>query len=195
MINHLCDECAEHFEKLQNLLKAAEVSYQINPYIVRGLDYYTKTVFEIISNEIGAQGTVCGGGRYDGLIKQLGGPELPGIGFGMGMERLLMVMDGAGVEIPEPDGPKAFIATMGDAAREAGFKLLNTLRKSGVSADMDHAARSLKAQFKYADKLRAQNVIVIGDSELEKGMVQLRDMKNSTQREVAIDKILGELLK
>ena len=195
IIDNLCDECSDHFTKLQEFLKAAGIEYRINPYIVRGLDYYTKTVFEIISNEIGAQGTVCGGGRYDGLIKQLGGPELPGIGFGMGIERLLMVMDGAGVEIPVPEGPKAFIATMGDAAREAGFKLMNQLRKAGVSADMDHAARSLKAQFKYADKLMAQNVIVIGESELESGIVQLRDMKNSTQSEIAIDKILGELTK
>ena len=195
IIDNLCDECSDHFTKLQEFLKAAGIEYRINPYIVRGLDYYTKTVFEIISNEIGAQGTVCGGGRYDGLIKQLGGHELPGIGFGMGIERLLMVMDGAGVEIPVPEGPKAFIATMGDAAREAGFKLMNQLRKAGVSADMDHAARSLKAQFKYADKLMAQNVIVIGESELESGIVQLRDMKNSTQSEIAIDKILGELTK
>ena len=195
IIDNLCDECTDHFSRLQGFLTAAGISYKINPYIVRGLDYYTKTVFEIISNEIGAQGTVCGGGRYDGLIKQIGGPEMPGIGFGMGIERLLMVMDGAGVVIPEPNPTHAFIATMGDKAREAGFRIMMALRKEGVSADMDHAARSLKAQFKYADKLMAENVIVIGDSELEQGIVQVRDMKNSTQREVAIDDIVREMTK
>ena len=191
----LCEECEEHFSGLQELLTAAGVKFKINPYIVRGLDYYTKTVFEIISNEIGAQGTVCGGGRYDGLIHEVGGPELPGVGFVMGIERLLMVMESTGAAFPAPPSPDVFIAAMGSEARIAGFKLMQSLRAEGISCDMDHAARSLKAQFKYADKLGAKKVIVIGEDELKSGKAQLRDMANSTQSEILLDDIVRELKK
>ena len=192
---NLCEECKDHFSELQALLGTAGVEFKINPFIVRGLDYYTKTVFEIISNEIGAQGTVCGGGRYDGLIKQVGGPEMPGVGFGMGIERLLMVMEGSGAGFPDAPTTDVFIATMGAEARSAGFKLMQELRAAGISADIDHAARSLKAQFKYADKLGAKKVLVLGGDELLSGKAQLRDMENSTQSEILLEDTVRELKK
>ena len=157
---------------------------------MRGLDYYTKTVFEIISNEIGAQGTVCGGGRYDGLIHEVGGPEMPGVGFGMGLERLIMVMESSGCAFPDPPAPEAFIATMGEDARRAGFRLMAELRAVGVACDMDHAARSFKAQFKYADKLGAKKVIVIGSDELAAKKAQIKDMKEPTQSEAPFEDIV-----
>lgn len=193
MVDCLCDDCADHFASLQTLLTAAGVSFAINPFIVRGLDYYTKTVFEIISNQIGAQGTVCGGGRYDGLIKQLGGPPMPGVGFGMGIERLLMVMEQVGAEIPQPAGLSVFLCAMGDAARVHTFELMQELRAAGVSADMDHSARSLKAQLRYADKLGAQRVVMLGEQELSSGVVPVRDMQTGGQRNVNLGELIKEL--
>ena len=191
MVEYLCPDCAEHFTALQNYLGEQGIAFAINPKIVRGLDYYTKTVFEIISSEIGAQGTVCGGGRYDGLVNQLGGPEMPGIGFGMGIERLLMVMESAGVKIPEPQGVQIFLCTMGQNARTEAFKLIGKLRKAGISADMDHAARSMKAQFKYADKIGAQYTLSIGENELEAQKANLRNMQDGSQTEVSLEDISG----
>ena len=197
MIDCLCDECEEHFENLKGYLEELGIQYNINPFIVRGLDYYTKTVFEIISNAIGSQGTVCGGGRYDGLIKQVGGPEMPGVGFGMGMERLLMVMENAGIEIPQPSACDVFIATMGDRVRKKGFAIVKELRDKGIAADMDHCARSLKAQFKYADKIKAGKVIILGEEELDSGVCQIKNMRASSdeekQREIKISDIVKEL--
>ncbi len=193
--DNLCEECEEHMQTLKNYFDRLGIDYSVNPYIVRGLDYYTKTVFEIISDEIGAQGTVCGGGRYDGLIKQLGGPVMPGVGFGLGVERLLMVMDSAGAQIPAKEAPKLFICTMGDAARYRAFEIISGLRAQGISCDMDHAKRSMKAQFKYADKLGAQYVLTIGDSELESDSAKLRNMNNSEEKNVQlnVDDIKGEM--
>ncbi len=193
IVDYLCPECEEHFKALQKYLDCMNIQYKINPKIVRGLDYYTKTVFEIISSQIGAQGTVCGGGRYDGLVSQLGGPQMPGIGFGMGMERLLMVMQNAGVVIPKPQPLYVFLCTMGKAAREKAISIIAQLRQVGVSADMDHAARSMKAQFKYADKLGVQYTLSIGDNELERGMVSLRNMQNGCQTEISLENIVEEL--
>jgi histidyl-tRNA synthetase len=189
MVEYLCPECEAHFQALQSYLQQLGIDFAINPKIVRGLDYYTKTVFEIISSEIGAQGTVCGGGRYDGLVGQLGGPEMPGIGFGMGIERLLMVMESAGVVIPEPRPLQVFLCTMGQAAREKAFQLIGQLRRAGISADMDHAARSMKAQFKYADKLGAKYTLSIGDNELETGKANLKNMEDGCQVEVSLDEV------
>lgn len=193
IINHLCDDCAEHFELLKKYLTALGLAYKVNPYIVRGLDYYTKTVFEIISDTIGAQGTVCGGGRYDGLIKQIGGPDMCGVGFGMGIERLLMAAENAGTVIPEEPALDVFICTIGDAARSYAIALCNKLRGAGVSADMDHCARSMKAQFKYADKIGAARVLSIGESELETGTAKLRDMFNGQEISVDLENIIETL--
>ncbi len=190
MLDMLCDECQAHFQKLQAYLGAEGLSFTVDPRIVRGLDYYTKTVFEVITETPTGELTVCGGGRYDGLIEELEGPSTPGIGFGMGMERIIMVQDmrGAG---PQPDDfCEAFVVTMGDAARLSGVSLVRELRLSGVRADMDHAARSMKAQFKYADKIGAKKVIILAGDELEKGIVKLRDMEKSTEEEIARSEIV-----
>lgn len=184
IVDHLCGECRDHFESLKSYLETLDIEYEVDPYIVRGLDYYTKTVFEIISDSIGAQGTVCGGGRYDKLVGQIGGADLPGIGFGLGMERLLLVLENEGIKIPEPPLYDVFFCTMGDDARKKAFSIVAELRDNGFRADLDHCGRSMKAQFKYADKCGAPYVAVIGDDELEKGVAKLRDMKNSTEEEV-----------
>ena len=153
ILEYLCPECAAHFEALKTYLSLAGIAYEIDPRIVRGLDYYTRTVFEFVSDDIGAQGTVCGGGRYDGLIAELGGAPAPAVGFAAGIERLLLVMEATGVEIPRPEGPTAYLAGLDDACREKAFGLCVKLRAAGIAAETDHMKRSVKAQFKYADKL------------------------------------------
>ena len=186
----LCEECAEHFEELKSYLSLAGVEYQINPRIVRGLDYYTRTVFEFVSTEIGAQGTVCGGGRYDGLISQLGGAPTPAIGFAAGIERLLMVMENSGVKIPDTSAPEVYLAGMDEQGRKTAFGICAALRAAGVCAETDHMARSVKAQFKYADKINAKFVAVIGSNELETGIINLKDMSGGEQKQVALDKLV-----
>ena len=193
MIDYLCDECREHFVGVQTYLNAADIPFTINPLIVRGLDYYTKTVFEFISDDIGAQGTVCGGGRYDRLMETLGGPAVPGMGFGMGIERLLLVMEALGAEIPERRPCDVFIVTIGDKAGEKGFSLLSELRENGISADMDHTGRSVKAQFKYADKLGAGYVLTLGDEELNEGKARIKDMETGAEHGVMMETITDYL--
>ncbi len=195
MLDSLCPECAEHFEKLKKYLTALGLKYTVDPRIVRGLDYYTKTVFEIITETPNGNLTVCGGGRYDGLVQELGGPELPGIGFGMGIERMIMVQDLRSVAPVAPPVCDVFVVTMGEDARIEGMKLVDELRSSGVRADLDHAARSMKAQFKFANKLGAKKVVVIAGDELEKGVVKLRDMESSTEEELARSEIVSKLTK
>ena len=190
MLEELCDDCAGHFADLKGYLDAMGIQYTVNPRIVRGLDYYTKTVFEIISTHAGSQGTVCGGGRYDRLVEEIGGPKMAGVGFGMGMERLLLVMENQGVEIPKPTVCDVFFCTYGKAARLQAARLCNLLRNKGVKADMDHAARSMKAQFKYADKLGCRHVVVIGDDEISGGVVKLRDMSNGTEQTVPAEGLI-----
>jgi len=194
MLDNLCEECAAHFDKLKGYLGAMGLEYAIDPRIVRGLDYYTKTVFEIITDTPdGGELTVCGGGRYDGLVEELGGPATPGIGWGMGIERMIMVQDMRGTAPAAPAPLDALVVTLGDDARMEGVKLVHELREKGVRADLDHAARSMKAQFKYANKLGVKKVIVIAGDELEKGVVKLRDMEQSSETEVARDAIVGML--
>lgn len=195
MLDNLCPECAEHFEKLKKYLKAMSIDYEVDPRIVRGLDYYTKTVFEIITETPNGNLTVCGGGRYDGLVEELGGPATPGIGFGMGIERMIMVQDQRGIAPEAPALYDAFVVTMGDEARLEGVRLVNELRAFGIKADIDHAARSMKAQFKYANKLGVSKVIVIAGDELANGVVKLRDMANSTETEIPRDQIVAALAK
>jgi histidyl-tRNA synthetase len=175
MIDHLCSDCEAHFTSLKENLAALDIDYQVNPFIVRGLDYYTKTVFEIISDSIGAQGTVCGGGRYDGLIAQCGGPQMPGVGFGLGMERLLLVLKGQNGLGPEPPVCEVFICA-GDADTSVAMQYLLQLRKRNIKAEMDHTGRSFKAQFKYADKIKAHYVMVMGPDELNRGKVKIKMM-------------------
>ena len=181
MLDYLCDDCKTHFETLQCALQALQIPYEIDPTIVRGLDYYTKTVFEIISNHIGSQGTVCGGGRYDKLIETIGGPSMPGVGFGMGMERLLLVMQAQNVEIEEPSRCDVFIHTFGDIER--AFVLCMQLRKAGVKAEFDPLNRSTKAQMRYAEKLGATIVLFEGEEERKNRKVNLRRMSDGEQKE------------
>ena len=192
ILDYICEDCSNHFERVQTLLKISGVEYKINPEIVRGLDYYTKTVFEFVSENIGAQGTVCGGGRYDGLIAQLGGPEISGIGFALGIERLLLLMENIGAYIGENPSPEIYFATMGEKATDKAFELVSALRKAGVICDLDLKGRGIKAQFKYADKIGAKKVAILGDSELEKGVVKVKSMSTGEEVEYAIDLFLKE---
>lgn len=189
IIDYLCNDCSAHFKKLQELLADCGVAYEINPFIVRGLDYYTKTVFEFVTTALGSQGTVCGGGRYDNLISQLGGTPTCGVGFGMGIERLLMLMEAENVIIPERENVKLYIATMGDAAYKKAFEIVSALRDKGVKAEVDHAGRGIKAQFKYADKIHAENVVTLGENELASGIAQIKHMADGSLKEVKIDEI------
>ncbi len=195
MLDYLCDDCHQAFEELKQNLTSLGIEYTIDPNIVRGLDYYTKTAFEFVTTKIGAQGTVCGGGRYDHLVEELGGPPIPGVGFGLGIERLLLLMEANQIEIPEADKPEVFVAVVGEAAKAFGLKLCRQLRQKGVIAEMDTLARNIKGQFKYADRLGARYTLVIGEDELAKGVVSLKDMSCSEQREIAIDKIYEEIKK
>jgi histidyl-tRNA synthetase len=193
ILDYLCEECSEHFNTVKQLLTEQGVEYTVNPNIVRGLDYYTKTVFEFVSTAIGAQGTVCGGGRYDGLIEELGGASLPAIGFAAGIERLIMLMENTSAAFPEEQKPDIYIAGMDKATRAKAFALANELRASGICAEIDHMERSVKAQFKYADKIGAKYVAVIGESEIERGACQLKKMADGTTNEVAFGDILHYL--
>ena len=195
MLDYLCDDCKNAFEELKSNLTAMGIEYKVDPNIVRGLDYYTKTAFEFVTTSIGAQGTVCGGGRYDHLIEELGGPPIPGVGFGLGIERLLMLMDACGAQFPADDSVDVFIAVMGERAKAFGLKLCRELRQSGVAAEMDTLARNIKGQYKYADRLNAKYTLVIGENELDKGVVSLKDMSMSQQREIKIEDIFEEIVK
>ena len=193
MLDYLCDDCRQAFEDLKKNLTAMGISYTVDPGIVRGLDYYTKTAFEFVAGGLGAQSTVCGGGRYDHLIEELGGPDVPGVGFGLGIERLLLTMDAAGIQIPEPSGPDALIAVMGDAAREEGLKLMKKLRDQGFHVEMDLLARNFKGQFKYANRAGAARVIIIGDDELNNRAASVKDMLTGEQIQVPFADLAGEL--
>lgn len=195
MIDFLCDDCRKAFEELKQNLTSMGIAFTVNPGIVRGLDYYTKTAFEFVTTSIGAQGTVCGGGRYDHLMEELGGPPIPGVGFGLGIERLLLTMEANDIQIPEPDAVDAFIAVMGDEAKAFGLKLLRQLRQEGLRAEMDSMARNIKGQFKYANRIGAKKTVVIGENELAEQKVAIKDMETSTQTQVAMDDIIKELMK
>lgn len=193
ILDYLCDDCKEHLNKVEKLLTLAGAEYKLDPNIVRGLDYYSRTVFEFVSEEIGAQGTVCGGGRYDGLISSIGGNDTPGIGFAAGIERLLLVMENTGVKIPEELGVKVYFAPMGEAEAERAFMLAEKLRKNGISAETDHVGRGIKSQFKYADKINAEYVGVIGSEEYSKNVIKLKNMKSGEEREIAEDDVIAFL--
>lgn len=190
--DYLCEECESHFAEVKKYLDAAGVAYTVNPTIVRGLDYYTKTVFEFVTDCIGAQGTVCGGGRYDGLIEELGGKHTPSLGFAMGLERLLMVMDAQGSEIPDTDVTALYIATMGDAAKLKAFELLRQVRECGLAAETDVVGRGLRAQMKYADKIGAKYSVVLGDNEIAENKAKVKNMESGEQTELALDDTFAE---
>ncbi len=185
-LEHLCDNCNSHFEKLKSLLDACGIEYTVDPSIVRGLDYYTGTVFEFTVDSIGAQSTVCGGGRYDGLLSSIGGPEMPGVGFGMGITRLIQALKDENL-VPElENGSDIYIAPLGENAAQYGFVLSQKLRSEGISAETDICGRSLKAQMKYADKAGAKFVLVIGDDEIAQNEAELRNMRSGERVKVAL---------
>ena len=187
VLDYLCDDCRAHFEGLKKRLDALGVPYTVNPRIVRGLDYYVRTVFEFVSSDLGAQSTVCGGGRYDGLIKSLGGPDQPGIGYAMGVERLLMVMKAQGIEIPAPAPCDLYIGSIGEEASVEALRLCGILRKEGFSAECDIVGRSVKAQMKYADKIGARFSMVLGDNELAEKKATVKNMATGENAEVTLD--------
>ncbi len=187
IVDYLCDDCRDHFEKVKEFLTAADIDFSLDPHIVRGLDYYTRTVFEFVSDALGAQAVVCGGGRYDGLCEELGGPHLPSLGFGMGLERLLMVLHAQNAPIPKAPSCDLYLASMGEEAAKRCFALANQLREGGVAVECDTVGRGLKAQLKYADKLHALYTIVVGDTELESGKAKLKDMTTGEITDVELD--------
>lgn len=194
MADHLCENCKDHFSQLKQYLDEMDINYVVDKKIVRGLDYYKRTAFEIISNDLGAQSTVCGGGRYDGLVEQIGGPSgYSGIGFGLGAERLLLTLEANGVEIGNPNHTDIFVVTIGDKAKLKSFSILKDLRDNHISADKDHLDRSLKAQFKYSNKINAKYTIVIGDDELDKDEATLKNMETGDQKLIKISELVEEL--
>jgi len=193
-LDYLCDDCREHFEGLKARLDALGIAYTVNPRIVRGLDYYTKTVFEFVSGQIGAQGTVCGGGRYDGLVEELGGAPTPALGFAMGLERLLLVLEAGKAEFPDPVGCDVYFASMGQAAALKAIRLCGALRREGICAQCDLMNRSVKAQMKYANKLGARYTMVLGDDELASGSARLKNMATGEETTLAIGDDFSDLL-
>lgn len=189
--DYLCDECREHFGAVQEYLKAMQIEYTVNPKIVRGLDYYTKTVFEFVSGSIGAQGTVCGGGRYDGLVKELGGQDTPALGFALGMERLMLLMEAQNVEFPKAIAPDLFVVALGEKATRKAIDIVKDMRADGFTALYDLNQRSLRAQLKYADKLNAKYSVIIGDKEVEESAAKLKNMETGEENEIPLDKFVS----
>ena len=187
VLDYLCDDCRAHFEGLKKRLDTLNISYTVNPRIVRGLDYYVRTVFEFVSGDLGAQSTICGGGRYDGLLGSLGGADQPGIGYAMGVERLLMVMKAQEIEIPAPAPCDLYIGSMGEEASVKALGLAASLREEGFSAECDIIGRSVKAQMKYADKIGARYSMILGDNELAENKAKIKNMATGETSEVALD--------
>lgn len=191
VLDYICESCNTHFDGVKLRLNALDIDYIVNPTIVRGLDYYTKTVFEFVSESIGAQGTVCGGGRYDGLVEQIGGPKLAGIGFAMGLERLLKVLESCGAQFPPQNGCIMYLGSIGDAASVKAFELTNRLRQEGFYAECDTVGRSVKAQMKYADKLGCRFSCILGDNELAASKGTVKNMLTGETSEVAFDDLIN----
>lgn len=196
--DHLCEECSTHFDAVKGYLEAAGEEFNVNPRLVRGLDYYTKTAFEIQYKPLGSQSAVAGGGRYDGLVEELDGPHTPAVGFAMGMERLLLALEKQGLlpEVVLEDS--AFVVALGEAAKREAFRIATVLRNAHIKCDMDGSGKSMKAQLKYANKINAKYVIILGDDELAQGVAVLRNMETSEQTTIPLNTVettLGELLK
>lgn len=195
MLDYLCDDCKSAFESLKSNLDAMGIDYIVDPRIVRGLDYYTKTSFEFVTTKIGAQGTICGGGRYDHLVEEIGGPSIPGVGFGLGKERLLILMEQNDIIVDDPSIPDISVSFIGDNARLYALNLVYKLRERGVVAIIDTLNRNLKGQMKYANKLNARYSVVIGENEIEKGIVILKNMQSGEQKEIKAIDITKEIEK
>jgi len=186
LLDNICEECSTHFAALEENLKTLGISYEIDKRIVRGLDYYTKTVFEFVSEHVGTQGTICGGGRYDGLIEEFGGVKTPGIGFALGLERLLMEIDSQEIVIDKPDNSIIYFANLGQSGADLAKVLCMNFRSRGIKAETDLMGRSLKAQMKYASKTGFRYVVVLGEEEISAGKVKLKNMAEGTEQEILI---------
>ena len=186
-VEHLCESCEQKFSLLKSSLDSMGIEYVVDSSIVRGLDYYTGAVFEFIAEGIGAQSTVCGGGRYDGLVESLGGPALSGIGFGMGITRLILAMKEAGLDNVSGEKPKLYVAPLGERASVKAMEITERLRRNGYYVECDIVGRSLKAQMKFANKLGAEYTLIIGDNEIDAGRAQLRNMTSGEQTEVELE--------
>ncbi|WP_294348160.1 histidine--tRNA ligase [uncultured Clostridium sp.] len=185
ILDYVCEDCNDHFEKVKEYLGLLNIPYTIDPGIVRGLDYYTKTIFEILNDDF----TVCGGGRYDNMIEELGGPSMPAIGFGMGIERMIMTLEKEGVEIPTEAPVALYIGSRGEEAYKASFKLANDLRVEGIKVEINHMGRSFKAEMKYANKIGAMFTTILGDDELSNKQIKLKRMSDGEIFEVSLDDI------
>lgn len=185
VLDYICDDCRAHFEGVKKALDAAGIAYAVNPTIVRGLDYYTRTVFEFLSNDIGSQSAVCAGGRYDGLVEEMGGKPLPALGFGMGLERLILVMERNGCDFQQPAPCDIYIGSMGEKASSEAFRLVSRLRRDfGIYAECDLMGRSVKAQMKYANKIGARFSAILGENELEQQKLVVKNMASGESREL-----------
>src|SRR5699024_4035210 len=196
ILDFLGEESQKHFDEVQALLNSLNIPFTVTPTIVRGLDYYQDTIFEILATDdsIGAQSTVCGGGRYDGLVEQLGGPKTPGFGFGIGLERLMLLLENQDVDIPESEGLDIFVMSLGEEANMMALQVVQAARKDGLVADRDYLNRSMKSQFKTADKLNTTLVITIGEQEIETGKVQVKHQGTGKQTEVAFDDLMTDFM-
>lgn len=193
IFDYLCKDCDRHFQQLRKYLDSLQIPYQVNPLLVRGLDYYTKTAFEIISGELGAQNAVGGGGRYDYLVEELGGKHTPAVGFAAGMERIIAAMEKQEIKIPFWEGIKVFVTTVGKEDISAALKIINHIRENGISAEMDFLEKSLKAQMRLANKLDVSHVVIVGQEESKEQKVILKNMADRQQEKVAISQILRYL--
>lgn len=193
ILDYLSDEAKSHFDSVQENLTLIGIPYVVNPKIVRGLDYYNRTVFEITASELGAQNSIGGGGRYDGLIKSLGGPDLPSIGFGSGIERIIQTMLGQGVSFPEKHRPDLFLIPLGDAAKSYCFQQLKALRSAGVPTEMDFSGRKLNKVMQEANQIGAKHVLIIGDSEMEKKEAKLKEMESGNETLISLETIIQKL--
>lgn len=191
----LCNDCQDHFERLKEYLEAADIKYYVDSRMVRGLDYYRKTAFEVIAKEIGAQSAICGGGRYDGLVEEIGGPSTPGIGFAMGIERVIAALETQQINIIAEAQESVSLIALGDTARIESFKIVSALRKKGIRSFVDLLGRNLKAQMKSADRAGSKLTVIIGDDELSKNIAVIRDMKAGEQSEVSLDLLVEEVEK
>ena len=194
MLDNLCDDCREHFEGVKTYLTAAGVAYEVNPRIVRGLDYYTNTAFEFLTSDIGAQAALCAGGRYNGLAETLGGAPTPGIGFALGIERLILVLQAQGIQITQKEDTDCYIAPLGEEARKRAMGIAAQLRDAGFTVQTDMMERSLKAQMKFADKIDAKCVVMLGEEELSKNIGLIRDMNTKEQREIPLDRLVETMV-
>ncbi len=193
VLDYLCDDCKAHFDGVKAHLTAMGISFTVNPQIVRGLDYYTRTVFEFVSGDIGAQATVCGGGRYDGLVAQMGGQNVPALGFAMGLERLMLVLQNQGITLPGAAGCDLYIAALGENAALKASALCAALRNDGYEVGCDICARGLKAQMKYADKIGATFTLVLGDNEIDTDKAELKQMATGEVKSVSLSNLSDEL--